>query len=475
MRYSRYFFVSSLVTVFLFACATPAAYYQNLNNLVAGGNYSQAASLAEKSKEDAYGEKNALLYYLDRGMLLHLAGNYEESNLALEKAKKLAEEYFTKSVTAEAVTFLVSDNTRPYYGEDFERTLTHIFSALNYIFLGQESEALVEARQVDHFLKTLRTNYGYKAVYKEDAFAGYLMGMIYENQNQINEAFISYRQALDAYENYQKNYTVSPPNQLVGDALRTAKLLGFREEIEEIRNKWKTAVQQLADNNSSGGELVIVNYNGFSPVKIDNFFEIGFGQGWAYVANTEAKGDDQKKVEQAGALARSIAADEQVRMAFPKYVPVNYQIKKVEAREIKAGEGSFAAGSLAEDIGAIAEKSLEDRINRVRAKTIARAVLRFVLARKVTQSVEKSNNELTTWLVKKAFAAASAVIEQADKRSWQSLPDKIFIIRLPMSEGKHSVQLNFLDQQGSIIKTQVLDNIRIKAGKKTFVTVRTAM
>jgi len=262
--------------------------------------------------------------------------------------------------------------------------------------------------------------------------------------------------------------------QLVGDALRTAKLLGFREEIEEIQNRWKTAVQQLTDKNSSGGELVIIDYNGFSPVKIDNFFEISFGQGWAYVANMQVKGDDEQKVEQAMSIARSIAAEEQVRMAFPKYVPVNYQIRKVEAREIKAGAGGFAAGSLVEDIGAIAEKSLDDRINRVRAKTIARAVIKFVLSRKITQSVEKNNNELTTWLVKKAFAVASAVMEQADKRSWQSLPDKIFIVRLPMSEGKHSVQLNFLDQRGLTIKTQVLDNIQIKAGKKTFVTVRAA-
>lgn len=459
--------------ILLVSCATPFAYYKNLNDLVASGDFCGAANLAEQSKEKVYGNKNALLYYLDRALLLHLCGKYEESNLVFEKAKKLSQEYFTKSVTTEASTFLVSDNMRPYYGEDFERALIYMFSALNYIFLGQETEALVEARQVDHFLQTLQTNYGYKNVYKEDAFVRYLTGMIYENQNQINDAFISYRQALDAYQTYRKVYVLSPPSELITDSIRTAQRLGFRDEIREIKEKWGNLSAQLDSNSPGNGELVVINYNGFSPEKVDNFFEISFGQGWVYVENIQAQGGEEAQVEQARAVARSILATEQVRLAFPKYLPVNYQIQKMTAQEI-GSSANPVSGNLVEDIGAIAVKNLENRIARIRAKTIARAVIKFALSRKITQKVEKSNNELTSWLVKKALAVTSAVTEQADKRSWQSLPDKIFIVRMALPAGKHSVQLNFYDRSGSVVKKQILDNVQVKAGKKTFIAVRTA-
>ena len=63
------------------------------------------------------------------------------------------------------------------------------------------------------------------------------MGMIYENQGQLNDAFISYRQALEAYDTYRTHYGTPVPQALVIDALRTAQKLRFYDGIQEIR--WK--------------------------------------------------------------------------------------------------------------------------------------------------------------------------------------------------------------------------------------------
>ncbi len=476
MQYFRHIILFLFLSYFLVSCAGPNMYYKRLDDLVINGQYKEASVLANTSRQKEYGEKNALLYYFDYGMLLHLSGNYSESNIAFEKAKSIAEEYFTKSITTEASTFLVNDTMRPYYGEDFERALIHIFSALNYVLLGQDQEALVEARQVDHFLNTLQTNYGYKNVYKEDAFARYLMGMLYENMGEINDAYISYQQALEAYGAYFKSYAVVPPPKLISDIIRTGRKLGFNDEVAQIEKKWTVPKDNLTTNPSEG-ELVILHYNGLSPVKAEDFFEISFGKGWLYVGNVTPQGEDAKQVEQAGAIARSILATDMIRIAFPKYVPVDYKIKNSKIRIVDLNK-DFEAGELVQDVGKIAEANLNDRITRIRTKAIARAAVRYALSKKVVQAISsnqrKEDRELVGFLANAALNTLSTAIEHADTRSWRSLPDKIFLQRIVLPEGNHSIQMLCYNQFGSVISTKNVENIKIKAGKKTFIVVRTA-
>ncbi|MFC1500912.1 COG3014 family protein [Elusimicrobiota bacterium] len=460
--------------VLVTACAVKTVYYEDLNNLISGERYNEAVNLAQATRDKSYGKKNSLLYYLDTGLLFQLSGQYSKSNEAFEKAKKLAEKYFTKSVTTEASTYLISDNMRPYYGEDFERALINVFSAVNYIMLGKGDEALVEARQADHFLKTLQTNYGHKNVYKEDAFARYIMGMVYEDQGEINDAFISYRLALKAYKNYQKNYKVPVPKTLVNDALRTASLLGFKDEIQSIKQEWPNAV--LKKFSKDQGELIVLNYNGFPAEKIDSFFEISFGKAWTYVDQSDVRGGSEaEKVEKASAIARSIVYDEQIRMAFPKYVRIPYRARNFKLIHDNPNIKPVR-GEVAEDISAIAVQNLKRRIARIKIKTIVRAAIKHSLAKNVSEKVKKdSGSKFMGWLAKAAVKTASAATEHADKRSWRSLPDKIIVARMPLQKGAHSVKLRYFDKNNLVVREKTLNNVNIKAGKKTFVIVRTAI
>ncbi|HOW28153.1 MAG TPA: hypothetical protein PK876_06600 [Elusimicrobiota bacterium] len=470
MGWLRIFVLSA---VLLSACASPGGISKNLNNLVGAGKYPEAVILVEKSKESNYGKKNALLYYLDLGMLQHVAGQYELSNRSFEEAKRLAYELFTKSVTTEASTFLVSDNMRPYYGEDFERALIHVFSALNYIYLGQSQEAMVEARQVDFLLTKLQTDYGYKNVFKEDPFVRYFMGMLFENQGELNEAYISYWKALEAYENAVKPFGLTIPRQLVADALRAAQRLGFTDEIDQIKKRWGSAASVVPGPLPKGsGELVLFNYNGLAPHKVDLNFEIAFGKGWAYVTAAKVEGEDQKKVSEASSIAKTIVADEMVKMSFPKYEPTSYKIRGMSVTVPGVSEAVHSA-EVVEDIGALAVKSLDDRINRVRAKTIARAVLKFVLAKKTGEVVSEKRGELAGWLAKKALQVAATATEQADKRCWQSVPDKVQMARIVLPAGEHQLKLTFRDADGDAVGTQDL-SVKIVAGRKTFASVRSA-
>jgi len=463
--------IGSLTAAALLAgCASPRALMRDMQTLITQEQYPAAAELVKNAKTSHYGAKNAFLYYADLGMTLHLAGKYAESNAAFESAKKIATDLFTKSVSKEAATFLTSDNARPYAGEDFERALIHVFCALNYVFLGEENEALVEARQADFLLTKLQTDYGHKNVYTEDAFIHYLSGMVYENAGETNDAFIAYRKALDAYVRYRKDYGTAEPPALIQAALRTAAKLGFTDEVREIKNRWGGTVPGTPP--TGDGEVVVFHYNGLAPYKTDSFFEIGFIAGWAYVEAENPQGEDREKMEQAGAAVRSLLADDVVRVAFPKYVRQPYAVKSLEVRAAEANASHSA--NLAEDIGAIAIKNLQDRIGRVRTKAIARSVLKFALSRKIAAEVEEKRGAGAAWLTKKILQVASSATELADKRCWQTLPDQIGVASLTLPAGKHTLTLTFRDAAGNTVLTREMKDVDVRPGKKTFLTIRTA-
>ena len=183
-------------------CALSGGYYPTLEQQFARHDYS-AADVTVSQHAAEYGERNAVLYYLDRGLTLHLAGRYAESNAVLAQAEARIDTLYTKSITTGVSSLFTNDTLLPYEGEDFEKVQLNLIAALNYVYLGQLDEALVEARKVDLKLTAYDNQYAAKPVYKEDAFARYLSGILYETRGELNDAFIAYRKALDAYEAYR--------------------------------------------------------------------------------------------------------------------------------------------------------------------------------------------------------------------------------------------------------------------------------
>lgn len=460
---------------FLPGCATHFTYYSNLKNLLSNEEYIKVESIIEENKFKEYGEKNALLYWLDKGISLHYAGKYQESILCFDKAEKLAEELYTKSITEESSSFLVSDNVRSYQGEDFEKIFINVFQALNYLFLGNYEDALVEARKVDHKLKTLQVNYGGKNVYKEDAFMRYLTGLLYESQNEFNDAFVSYRKAINEYLSNKKIYNFQIPKDLIFRSLKIAKKLGFKDEFEEIVRKNNLNLSWKDLNYENNAEVVIFHYNGFAPYKIDHYIEVSFGEGWGYVGSIEVSTDEQKDLQKARQIARSIASEEQFLVAFPKFVPeenkISYAI--VEFYDNKGMLSLQQKPFLVEDIETIAIKNLEDRIAKIKIKSIARAAIKYALSREITLKLTKDSDDVSKWLVKKALQVTSAATEQSDKRSWRTLPKEINLCVVNLPENEYNIKMKFYDKVGNLIQEKSLGKIKVEKNKKTFLAVRT--
>lgn len=433
----------SLVTVTLLAaCAPVTQHYVAVETRLAQARFADADHLVEKHATQ-YGRKNRVLYALDRAMTLHYAGRYEESNRFLAQAEQLIDDLFTKSVSAETRALLSNDLTLPYEGEDFETVLVNVVAAINYALLDQWDDALVEARKVDHKLNVINDRYAQKNVYREDAFARYLSGILYEGRGELNDAFIAYRKAYDTYLTYQKQYRTPIPPTLPADLLRVTDALGLRDEHAHYRELFPSAAWTTQREFRTQAELIVISYDGLAPVKVNEFVDapIPDGSGGIYI----------------------------LRVAFPKFVPRPTGISGAEVRLVgETGATVSSATFLAEDITAIAQKDLADRIGRISAKTIARATAKYALTRTAEHETKKSKGNDSGALVGLLGNIYSLATEQADTRSWRTLPGAIRMARVPVPPGRYTVEVIPSGAGAAPLSREVT----LGAGRKVFIAER---
>lgn len=436
------FLISPFLFLILYACA-PVSHYVMVDQNLLDGNYNKADSIVEQYKEK-YGSRNAVLYYMDRGMTLHLSGNYEKSNMYLSEAEKIVDDLYTKSITTESGAMLTNDNLLPYEGEDFEKVMLNLIMALNYVYLGKWDDALVEARKVDHKLNLYNDKYEKKNVYKEDAFARYLSGILYEYRGELNDAYISYSKAYTAYKDYRRSYGTPVPVFIGEDLLRLSKALGIYDEYKRYQVEFNNIKFRDIKEFQSNGEIIFICLLGKAPFKEDFFIDAPVP-------------DVSKQLYY-------------LRVALPRFTPQPSQIAyaKIYIRSRNSEEKTY----LMEDITAIARKNLDDRIGRITAKAIARVALKFTAAQTAKKAATEKYGKDAGALVGGLLNIASVATEQADKRSWRTLPDKIQMARIVLQPGNYNFEVHYIGAGGEVLEKKAFNDITIKAGGKRFVAQR---
>ncbi len=439
---------AAVCSLLLASCAAPTAFYRDVDAGMAAGRYDEAIGTVRLHRE-AYGEKSSVLYGLDMGALHHYAGNPDSSTAYLLAAEREIGDLYTKSISAEALAFILNDNVLPYDGEDFERVLVNVFLALNFATKGLPDEALVEARKVDLKLKEYARQYEGKNAYQEDAFARYLSGILYESTGEINDAFISYQKAYDAYTFYAKTFGTPVPPMLLDDLVRTAGMLMFTEQSERYRELGGAPYDRSL---AQRGSLVVIAYAGRGPVKVEERPSVSIA-------------------DEHGTLHT-------FQIALPKFVP-RFRGSRTYDIGVHRGDDSAAVASartvLAEDVTAIAAQVLEDRLGLIYLKSGGRALLKFLAAEKAKSAIKKKSGEngssetsgdrLTNFLSSLAIDLVVGATESADVRTWRTLPAQFQIARIFLPPGEYAVRASADD--GGYGITQ--ESVQIRAGRSTFV------
>ncbi len=391
------------------------------------GDYSRA----RKQLSRYLHSQDRLLYRMERGRVAQLARDYPASIHDFAKAIAIFEQNEEKArITltggaAQGAALLTNDNALPYGGEPYERIFVHHFQALNYLFKGDREAALVEVRRANLEQKgalerherelaeaesldreraqleerdafsSLRSAAGRVKNAIQNAYTFYLSALIYESAGELNDAYIDYRKAWEIF----------PDNPyLQNDLLRLARRLGFSEEYRRLREDHPPAEPQ--EPGPDEGDLVVLLEQDFVPFKSEIVVP----------------------------LLVDSHMEQLVALPTYRFLPHAPSPLRISLEGKRVGETRPIV-----EVEALAAKALEERLPAM----MARQALRFAAKRELSRSAGKKWGEHAEL----AMEILNLVTEQADRRSWLTLPRNAQILRHALPAGRH--QLHFTDGRGS--------------------------
>ena len=414
----------ALLLLTLTGCASYSNQFSPIAAEMAGDHIDSALDLLDA--EDPPG-RDRLLWLMNRGMLLRLKGDFTASNQEFAAAKQLVEELSALSLREQTLALTINDATRSYEGAPYEQVLLNVYSALNYLNLGQADAARVEVLQIDLRLAELMDNEA-GPLFENDPLARYLGGMIYEMDGEYSDAMIAYRNAYQAYRKHGEHYPIAVPRQLQIDLLRSSERVGLADENRRYQELFGIDNWQTAEALHQQGELIFLFHNGLAPVKVEN-----------------------------SVMLPVIGQGQIVRVSLPEYL--RRQPGFSSARLLI--DGRVMETEQVENIEELAIAELSNNMPAIIVRTVARAALKY----QTSKAVGNQNN-LAGLLVN----VAGLLTERADTRSWLTLPADIQMARIPLDPGEYNLEVELLDLTGQVQQRLSYPAVTLDAGEKVFLS-----
>ncbi len=419
-------------------------------NLAQGG-YEAAAAQIRQNKE-LYTAKNAVLYYLDAGMLEHYAGNFDASNVMLTEAERGIEDGYTKSASRGAAGLLLNDNTFAYAGEDYENAYVNVFKALNYLGKGEPESAFVEVRRVNNKLS--------------------MLGDRYAAQTQaFNAEMKEYGQARRTPRNYFQECALGRFLSLVLYR-HDGKLDDARIDLDHLRRAWKVqpGMYDFAEPRLPGclspltadqARLTVVSFTGRAPIK---------------EAETLHAFSLTNQVVISIQPPESMTADRAAVVLPWKDMKPGYHFKCTIPRLIARGSAVTHVRVIVDDKLAFSLECIESLENAAREtfrirqpmillRTGIRVLMKGVAVHQARQEIKKEakDDAMGDFL---AFLAMEAVMatEIADCRISRFFPARAYVGEVDVTPGTHAVRVEYLGADKQVLYTHDLGAVEARGG-----------
>lgn len=350
----------------------------------------QALAALESDKPE---NRNQSLYLLDKAMLLRMQNRFEDSNSVFEKAKKLTQKLDAISLREQAAAVTINDSQRSYLPRIFEQALVHCFEAINYLQLQQYDQARVEILQLNELLK------------QDDEiqmpFARYLSGLVFEFNQELDNALIAYRKAYQAY----KSNDNAIPKILQQDLLRLTDYLGLSEEHKKFSDKFMLEAWPKQREVNQQARAIALVFNGLMPRK------------QSLNINVQSPSDRQLH-----------------RISTPYY---EHRAARVYRAELSAESSDTRTSSTGSELIAELDQHARAALASEMPAIIARTIARVSIKNKLVDDTRDDSPLLSF-----ALNIATFLTEQADTRAWNTLPQQILIMRLNLPAGSHNLKLS---------------------------------
>ena len=461
----------AMIVICTSGCTTHTRKMVELRPMLTAGNVEGALLLVDKGM----GKKETLLAELERGLILHHDHRWDESNVCFERAERLAEELYGTSISESAVSLFTNAAQKSYRARPFELAMVPYYRALNYLFLGYPDEAMVEVRKAslllaNHIDATLgaidRGDTRNLARTRSDPFLLYLAGMFYDWDGELNDAFISYRNAAVAYQDLTGLLGVQIPPWLGQDLERVAARLGFVGELDQLRESCPSVFRAAgnASSRSPGsdrGELILFVENGWIAAKGEWSASVPIYKGDRFASNPLSASAISKRIGDGRVIVRKGA---KTVYWLPLALPTEPKTDSESIRAVIRGAGQTARSVRVHHPSANAVITADAEWQKVVFETALRA-----LAKYVTYLQAKDKGGFLGGLASNIFNAATEI---ADTRSWLSLPDEIQMVRVSLPEGVHELEMRLEDTSGRTLGTVLLPPVTVRAGDWTFLSHR---
>ena len=491
---SRVFLAGALLVLLFGAtgCATYSAKVADLRPELVAGDFEAAL----QTVEDKTGSKDQLLYFLERGIILHYADRWTESNTSFAAAERLSDDLYTKSISEGAFSLISNDNAISYRARPFELAMVPYFKGLNYIYLGDREEAQVEARRaslqmskyVDATLGGIREeDRGDLERIRNNAFLLYTSGMLYDWDGELNDAYIAYRNAAVAYQQNMGLLGMSPPPSLATDLTRVARRLSFANELEELQKACPdvfAAAPEAADDprtredyaaavwQPGQGTVVLFLESGFVSAKTQIRFDFPIFEGEAYNDNSYWAWEIYAGMGNTQALVAGRKVEYWVSVAAPEMQDSVGSVGRARVTAVPADSTARAAPAVGpavvstrvENLSRQARITFDAEKPTIFFKTILRGLTKYLASR----GAEEAGGQLAKW----AANLFGAVTESADTRSWLTLPADVHLARLDLPAGRWDLEVEFTDHAGEPLGRQTIADVHVHAGDWTFLSRR---
>lgn len=373
-------------------------------------------ALATLETHNKFSSKD-FLYFLEKGELLRLKGDYAQSRDTWLQADEFVRQWEERTRLAEAATnaleqigsVLINDKVRSYEGQDYEKVALAFRLALNHAMLSDWESARVEVRKM-HEREALIAEYRAKEVeeLKAKAEEKQITTTIEELEGYPIETLNSpeVTKLRNSYQSAFGHYLAGFIYEVLGESGLAAA--GYRQAIE-LRPDVPMLKHGLA-----GLDRRVKRR---SPKLTDTLIVVESGRAPAL---------QSVSVPLPAPTANGLLV---VPVSFPT---IGEPMPGVVPSALRIGRNKYPLAEVT-SFDSMARRALRDNLPGIIVRSTLRAASKGAMQHAASQSDSP--------LVLLVAIAATVVTESADERIWRSLPANIAIGRVSLPPGRHKAEL----------------------------------
>jgi hypothetical protein len=335
------------------------------------------------------------------------------------------------SLAANASTMLTNDNAIPYEGFGYERIFAHQFQAFNYLALRDIEGANVELRRAAEEQRRLELLHDKEITEAEQASSeNRLNPADWENTPELAGMNVLAGNVKSSFQNAYTFYTSAVLWEAQGDfnnaLVDYKKALEINPDNVQIQQDVVRATQgkKLAANEAS---LVVLFEDGWVPARQS------FNLSIPYFTRNDFS---------------------YLSIAFPYYTSSNWP--SANTLTIYHNHQNLGQPQQVANVGAMAVKALKEKVPGMVVRQVLRAKAKYE-----TNQAAARNAGLIGSLVATIY---NVVSEQADLRSWLTLPNNAQVLRTPLTPGEQNIELSVNGMSQTV-------SVNMRGGKTTILRI----